>query len=119
MVEKLLKRRRSSHPSASRRTTFWRRFRDARVNSIIALPSTEHFAMTTITIELPDDIAQSARQAGFLSSQTLASVVRELVRERAERKLRDAMNAFDADPVPADQLTPQDIQLAIDAARRH
>lgn len=75
--------------------------------------------MTTITIELPDDVAQSARQAGFLSSQTLASVVRELVRERAQRKLREAMDAFDADPVPADELTPQDIQLAIDAARRH
>ena len=75
--------------------------------------------MTTITIELPDDVAQSALQAGLLSSQTLASVVRELVRERAARKLQQAIQAFDARPVADSELTPEDIRLAIDAARRH
>lgn len=106
------------HPVRSRLGNL-SRFCDAGVNSNTAFPATEYFAMTTITIELPDDVAQSARQAGFLCSQTLASVVQELVRERAERKLRDATDAFDADPVPADELTPRDNQLAIGAARRH
>jgi Arc/MetJ family transcription regulator len=75
--------------------------------------------MTRITIELPDEIAQSAEQAGLLSGETLASVVRELVRERATRDLQAVADAFAARPVTSDELTPQDIRLAIDAARRH
>jgi Arc/MetJ family transcription regulator len=75
--------------------------------------------MTRITIELPDEIAQSAQQAGLLSGETLASVVRELVRERAARDLQAAPDAFAARPVTNDELTPEDIRLAIDAARRH
>ena len=75
--------------------------------------------MTSIMIELPDDVAQSARQAGLLGGETLASVVRELVRERALQQLQKAIDAFDARPVTADELTPEGIQHAIDAARRH
>ena len=75
--------------------------------------------MTTITIELPDDVARSAQQAGLLSGQTLASVVRELVRDRAARKLQQAMRSFDDQAVGADELTPIDIQHAIDATRGH
>lgn len=75
--------------------------------------------MTTVTIELPDDVAQSAQQAGLLTSQTLASVVRELVREQAIRKMRQAVQAFEVRPATADELTTSDIQSAIDAARRH
>lgn len=75
--------------------------------------------MTTITIELPDDVAQSAQQAGLLSSQTLASVVRELVRERAARELQKAIQGFEVRPLSDSELTPEDIRLAIDAARRH
>ena len=75
--------------------------------------------MTTVTIELPDDVARSAQQAGLLTGQTLASLVRELVRVRAARGLQQAIRTFDAHPVSADELTAADIQLAIDAARRH
>ncbi len=75
--------------------------------------------MTTITIELPDDVARSAQQAGLLSSQTLASIVRELVRDRAARKLQQAIRNLDDRPVCATELTLSDIQLAIDATRRH
>ena len=75
--------------------------------------------MTTITIELPDDIAQSAQQAGLLSGHTLASIVRELVRDRAARKLQQAMQSFDDRPVDALELTASDIQHAIHATRRH
>ena len=75
--------------------------------------------MTTITFELPDDVAQSAQQAGLLTSKTLASVVRELVRDQAARKMRQAVHAYEAQPVTPTELTAKDIQSAIDAARRH
>jgi hypothetical protein len=77
------------------------------------------FKMTSITIELPDDVAQSAKQAGLLSSQTLANVVRELVRQRAAHQLLQTVSVFDAQPVTAGELTLDEIGLAIDAARRH
>ncbi|MDP2371113.1 hypothetical protein [Rhodoferax sp.] len=75
--------------------------------------------MTTITIELPDDVARSAQQAGLLSGQTLAAIVRELVRDRAARKLQQAIRSLDDRAVSADELTPSDIQHAIDATRGH
>lgn len=75
--------------------------------------------MTTITIELPDDVARSAQQAGLLSSHTLASIVRELVRDRAARKLQQTIQRFDDQPVSAGELTLSDIQHAIDATRSH
>lgn len=75
--------------------------------------------MTSVTIELPDDVAQSALQAGLLTSQTLAGVVRELVRQQAARKLLQTMAAFEAVPLEAGELSLVDIDLAIDAARRH
>jgi Arc/MetJ family transcription regulator len=77
------------------------------------------FVMTKITIELPDDVAQSAQRAGLLSGQTLASIVRELVRDRAARKLQQVILNFDDHPVSADELTASDIQHAIDATRSH
>jgi hypothetical protein len=75
--------------------------------------------MTTITIELPDDVARSAQQAGLLSGQTLAVIVRELVRDRAARKLQQAIRSLDDWAVSADELTASDIQHAIDATRGH
>ena len=75
--------------------------------------------MTTITIDLPDDVARSAQQAGLLSGQALASIVRELVRDRAARKLQEAMQSLDDRAVGADELTASDIQHAIDATRGH
>jgi hypothetical protein len=75
--------------------------------------------MTTITIELPDDVAQSAQQAGLLSGHTLATIVRELVRDRAARKLQQAIQQFEDRPVSAEELTTSDIQHAIDATRSH
>ncbi len=71
--------------------------------------------MSSITIELPDDVARSAQQAGLLSAPVLISVVRELVRERAARHLQQAIEAIDAQPIMHDELTPGEIQAAIDA----
>lgn len=75
--------------------------------------------MTSITIELPDDVALSAQQAGLLSGNTLAFIVRELVRDQAARKLQQAVQYFDNNLVSASELSATDIQSAIDAARGH
>ena len=75
--------------------------------------------MTAITIELPDDVARSAQQAGLLASQTLASIVQELVRQTAAKKIEQAFAAFDSNPALPAELSHADIQLAIHAARGH
>ena len=75
--------------------------------------------MTTNTIELPHDVAKSAQQAGFLSGRTLASIVRELARDRAARMLQQAMQRLDDRAASADELTPGELQRAIDATPGH
>jgi hypothetical protein len=75
--------------------------------------------MTSITIELPDDVAFAAQQAGLLNSSAVSSVLRELVRVRAAAKFRQAITAFTAQPTNDDEINPQDLQNAIHAASRH
>ncbi len=75
--------------------------------------------MTSITIELPDDVALAAQQAGLLSSSTVSSVLRELVRVRAAAKFRQVITTFTAQPTNDAELNPQDLQIAIHAASRH
>lgn len=75
--------------------------------------------MTAFTIDLPDELAAAARQAGLLNSQAVVSVMRELVRARASRTFTQAMAAFSAQPANESELTATDIQRAIHAARSH
>lgn len=75
--------------------------------------------MTAFTIDLPDELATAARQAGLLNSQAVVSVMRELVKARAARTFTLAMAAFSAQPASESELTPADIQRAIHAARSH
>ena len=39
--------------------------------------------MTTITIELPDDIAEHARREGLLSAQAISQLLREVLQWRS------------------------------------
>jgi hypothetical protein len=80
---------------------------------------TQEYPMTSITIELPDDVAFAAQQAGLLNSSAVTSVLRELVRLRAAEKFRHAMTAFTTQPTNDAELSPQDLQNAIHAANRH
>ena len=75
--------------------------------------------MTSITIELPDDVAPSAQRAGLFSGHTLASSVRELVRDRASLQLQHVIHNFDINPVSRVELITTDIKHAIDATRSH
>lgn len=71
--------------------------------------------MTTVTIELPDDLAEQAKKLGILSSRALSDVVRELVRRRAAEDLQGMMHRFDEQPAPA--LSPQEIQAIVRQVR--
>ena len=75
--------------------------------------------MTSLTIELPDELANAARQAGLLNSEAVVSVMRELVKARAAHTFTRAMAAFSNQPANDSELTSADIQRAIHAARSH
>lgn len=71
--------------------------------------------MTTVTIELPDELADQARKMGVLSNHTLSDVVRELVRARAAEDLQVVMHSFDKQPEPPMSL--QEIQAIVRQVR--
>lgn len=75
--------------------------------------------MTSFTIDLPDELAVAAQKAGLLNSQAVISVMRELVRARAAHAFQHAISTFRTEPTNDAELTPQDIQRAIHAARSH
>lgn len=71
--------------------------------------------MTTVQIDLPDQLAQEARSAGLLSRVAMEKMLREAVRLRALNDLDNAMRRVAAAPESA--MTPDEIQLEIRAAR--
>ena len=70
---------------------------------------------TEVTITLPDGLAQEATRAGMLTTPAIESLLREEIRRRAQRELREAMDrmAVVAEPSP----TEEEIQAEIDAVR--
>jgi predicted CopG family antitoxin len=71
--------------------------------------------MTTVTIELPDDLAEQARKMGVLSNRTLSDVVRELVRARAAEDLQGMIRKFDEQPAPP--MSMEEIQAIVRQVR--
>ena len=71
--------------------------------------------MTTVAIELPDDLAQKATAAGLLAPEAIADLLREQLRRRAGEHLRELWERQ-----PADELTPtieQEIVAEVRAVR--
>lgn len=71
--------------------------------------------MTTLTIDLPDNLAEEAKQAGLLTPNAIESILRETLRHRAVNGLFAA-----ADKLAADKLTPMtinEIQEEVNAVR--
>jgi hypothetical protein len=62
--------------------------------------------MTTVQVELPDVLAQSAQAAGLLTPQALES----MLREQLKRQAGDALRAMWVS-APAEELTPQMEQM--------
>lgn len=58
--------------------------------------------MTTIQIQLPDDLAQDAQAAGLLTPDAIERLLRERLRHQAGDALRAMWNRM-----PAEELTPE------------
>ncbi len=71
--------------------------------------------MTTITIELPEDLAEEARRHGLLAASAVEAMIRETLRRRAARELLEAAGELAAAELPP--LTLAEIQEEVDAVR--
>lgn len=68
--------------------------------------------MTTVQIELPDELARQAQEAGLLSPETLESLLRDQLRKRAGQALREIWARM-----PAEEATPQIEQEIVEVVR--
>ena len=73
--------------------------------------------MTTLQVklELPDPLAAEAQAAGLLTPQQLERMLREALRARRVEKLAAAREVLATNPLPP--MTPEEIQVEIDAYR--
>lgn len=68
--------------------------------------------MTTLTIELPDNLVQEAQKAGLLDREAIAAMLRENLRRRSVDELFQAMDrmaAVDTPPV----MSPEEVHEEI------
>ena len=71
--------------------------------------------MTTVTIELPDGLAEEARKRGLLSSEILTPVLAEMLRLKSGAELAALLSSHPAaGPAPSSA----EIHGIIDAVRR-
>jgi uncharacterized protein YjiS (DUF1127 family) len=70
--------------------------------------------MTTVQIELPDDLARAAAAEGLLSRDGLEALLRAEVRRRAGAQLTEMMDKIAASD---HGLTPEDVEAEIAAVR--
>jgi hypothetical protein len=68
--------------------------------------------MTTVQIQLPDELAQDAQAAGLLTSEAMASMLRERLRKQAIEALRATWERM-----PPEELTPEIEQMINDEVR--
>lgn len=69
--------------------------------------------MTTVTITLPDQLAQEAQQAGLLSPQSLENLLREQLRAQHQEELFQAMERMahsDSPPVMSPEEVAEEIR---------
>ena len=71
--------------------------------------------MTTLTIDLPDNLAQEARDAGLLNPEAIETMLRENLRRREVDGLFAAADKLAAAHFPP--LTMDEIQQEVDAVR--
>ena len=68
--------------------------------------------MTTVQIDLPDQLAQQARNAGLLSPDRMEALLRAQLR----REALDALSAMHA-RLPPEEITPEIEQEIVEAVR--
>ena len=73
--------------------------------------------MTTLEVKLnlPDSLANEARQAGLLTPEELERLLREALRARRVERLIAVRETLATNPLPP--MTPEEIEAEIDAYR--
>lgn len=71
--------------------------------------------MTTLTIELPDELAGEARNQGLLTAGAVEAMIRETLRRRAAKELLEVADKLAAAEFPP--LTLAEIQEEVDVIR--
>ncbi len=71
--------------------------------------------MTTVKIELPDQLVREAKRAGLLAPETIEKLLRERLRAERVERLREARRKLATEPL--EPMTPEEIQAEIDAYR--
>ncbi len=71
--------------------------------------------MTTLTIDLPDNLAKEAKDAGLLAPDAIEAILRETLRRRAIDDLFTAANKLGAANFPP--MTMEEIQEEVNAVR--
>jgi predicted proteasome-type protease len=71
--------------------------------------------MTTVQIELPEDLARKAEEAGLLTPEALEQVLREALRRDAGKRLLEISKRMQAANIPP--MTMEEIQAEVDAVR--
>ena len=69
-------------------------------------------SMTTIQIQLPDELAQNAQAAGLLTPQAIEAMLREQLRRQAGESLRATWQRL-----PQEELTPEIEQMIVEEVR--
>lgn len=69
--------------------------------------------MTTVQINLPDELAQKAATAGLLSAEAMAAMLREQLRRRAGEALQTMWQR-----APQEELSPEIAQEIVDEVRK-
>lgn len=71
--------------------------------------------MTTVQINLSDQLAQEAQRAGLLSEAAIEKLLREALRNERIERMMQAREQLTAQPLPA--MSPDEIQAEIAAYR--
>ena len=71
--------------------------------------------MTTLTIDLPDNVAEEARDAGLLTSEALTQLLKDAVRRQAGRHLLDLAQRLQSAGIPP--MGDEEILAEVKAAR--
>lgn len=71
--------------------------------------------MTTLTIDLPYNIAREAKNAGLLTPDALAQLIEDAVRRRAGQRLLDAASQIQAAGIPP--MSDEEIVAEVKAVR--
>jgi hypothetical protein len=100
------------HPKAGPPHSGARRLSAARASTIMKSTSAAGAAVTTVQIELPEELALRAKEAGLLTPEAMESMLRERLRKEAGEALREMWAGM-----PLEELTPEVEQEIVEEVR--